>query len=65
MLVALIFDYFEQVQLIPSDKVRSSKKKRKAVNRLNIKRKVKRLLSLDKGLTGFEHLQGTKFDYCN
>ncbi|CAH8867365.1 unnamed protein product [Trichobilharzia szidati] len=46
----------QKAELITTE-VKKSKKKKKAVRRLNEKQKVKRLHAIEKRLTGFEHLK--------
>ncbi|KAH8876393.1 hypothetical protein EWB00_008929 [Schistosoma japonicum] len=51
------FSRKQGTELVTATQVQKSKKKRKAVKRLNDKRKVKRLHAIEKHLTGFEHLK--------
>ncbi|CAH8506247.1 unnamed protein product [Schistosoma turkestanicum] len=51
------FSKKQHTELIPVTEMKKSKKKRKAIKRLNEKRKEKRLHAMEKQLTGFEHLQ--------
>ncbi|CAH8559848.1 unnamed protein product [Heterobilharzia americana] len=50
------FSKKQRTELITTE-VKKSRKKRKAVKRLNEKQKVKRLYAIEKRLTGFEHLK--------
>ncbi|CAH8571663.1 unnamed protein product [Schistosoma rodhaini] len=51
------FSKKQRTELVPITEVKPSKKKCKAIKRLNDKRKEKRLHAVEKRLTGFEHLQ--------
>ncbi|KAK4471499.1 hypothetical protein MN116_004922 [Schistosoma mekongi] len=51
------FSRKQGTELVTATHVQKSKKKRKAVKRLNERRKVRRLHAIEKHLTGFEHLK--------